>query len=1039
MPSVFDLMATLSLDSANYEKGLDEAKKSGLSKLGGGLAAAGKAGAVAIGAATAAVGAFAVSSVNAGKDFDAAMAQVAATMGVSADEVQDLNQFAQEMGRQTKFSATESAKALNYMALAGYDAETSMSMLPNVLNLAAAGGFDLARASDMVTDAQSALGLSLDETREMVDKMARASSKSNTSVEQLGDAFLTIGGTAKNLSGGTTELATALGILADNGIKGAEGGTALRNILLNLTPKSEDAAAAMEQIGLNAYDAQGNMRPLADIFADMNEGMKDMTTQEKVNVLSNIFNKVDLKSINALLATNVDRWEDLSAEIDNAQGAAQAMADTQLDNLAGDITIFQSALEGAKIAISNRLTPSLRNLVKFGTDGISDMTAAFEKNGLNGALEVFNEYVDEAVQTFADKFPQILETVTTVVGGFMKSITKAMPSIIKTIGEALVDISGEIIDYIPDMVDSGVDLFLSLAEGLTEALPDIVSKLGEAVTSIAVSLSEHTGEILTAGIDFFLTLGESLLKAIPDIVKQIPVLVENVALGLLEGVEHLFTEVEGIFLQRSDLLSEKEHEIIDAIHEERDAMDELMQKRQEQNDGIDAEYDHYTNLLTQLESMVDENGKVKEGYEDRVAVITGVLNEAFGLEISLIGDTITNYQEMRAEVEKVIATEKARALLQAEQEEYAQALQNQNDAYNTMMGRQAAVDLTTSQLHDSYLALQTEIDKAAEEESAHGQVSSETQSKIQDLNNTIASQEEALAEQKTALAESKQTYSDYMAVIDQNEGLMAAVAEGDVGKMNQAINDLTSDFRTAETSTKEDLESQVRNTEDAMNNMAKAFKNGDQRITDDMVKDAINRYDRANLEMQKYKRNAETNAVDTGDIYNKKLKERYETAVADAGTFRGNLSSTLGQTRDFITSGINITNGLKQGIDSGTPGVMSKVSGLVSSIKGRIQRAMDMHSPSKWMAWVGRMMDEGLGKGIEENAPIDEAEQMIKKVAESAEGAFSPIEFSTGGGYGGMVVNMTVNGAEGQDVDELASVISEKITEQYNRRRAVYA
>lgn len=164
---------------------------------------------------------FGKESIAAGMNFDSSMSQVAATMGKTTAEVQDLREYAQKMGAETAFfSATESAQALNYMALAGYDAEKSMSMLPNVLNLAASGGMQLATASDMVTDAQSALGLSMDETTELVDKMAKTASSSNTSVSQLGEAMLTIGGSAKKLAGGTTELTTILGILADNGMKG---------------------------------------------------------------------------------------------------------------------------------------------------------------------------------------------------------------------------------------------------------------------------------------------------------------------------------------------------------------------------------------------------------------------------------------------------------------------------------------------------------------------------------------------------------------------------------------------------------------------------------------------------------------------------------------------------------------------------------------------------------------------------------------------------------------------------------------------------
>ena len=167
--NVLDLVARLSLDSKDYDSGMKKAK--GLaSTIGGGIANAMKVGIAAVGAATTAVGTFAMSSVGVGQNFDKSMSQVAATMGKTTEEIEDLRNFAQEMGRTTAFSATQAADALNYMALAGYDAETSMKMLPNVLNLAAAGNMDLARASDMVTDTQTAFGISLERTSQMVDE-----------------------------------------------------------------------------------------------------------------------------------------------------------------------------------------------------------------------------------------------------------------------------------------------------------------------------------------------------------------------------------------------------------------------------------------------------------------------------------------------------------------------------------------------------------------------------------------------------------------------------------------------------------------------------------------------------------------------------------------------------------------------------------------------------------------------------------------------------------------------------------------------------
>jgi len=350
---------------------------------------------------------FGSAAVDAGKEFDSAMSQVAATMGVTTGEIGALRDFAQEMGANTAFSATQAAEALNYMALAGYDAETSMSMLPTVLDLAAAGGMDLARASDMITDSQSALGLSLEETSELVDMMAAASSRSNTSVEQLGDAILTIGGTANTMSGGTLELATALGILADNGIKGAEGGTHLRNIILSLSAPTDTAAVALENLGVQTKDADGDLRSLDDIMADLGASLDGLGAAEKAEIISTIFNKTDISSVNALLNTSRDRWVELGGAIEDSAGAAEKMANTQLDNLAGDVTLFESALEGAKIALSDELTPALRDAVEWGTEGMGRITEAIREGGVMGAVSELGELLGEAVGTFFANLPEI--------------------------------------------------------------------------------------------------------------------------------------------------------------------------------------------------------------------------------------------------------------------------------------------------------------------------------------------------------------------------------------------------------------------------------------------------------------------------------------------------------------------------------------------------------------------------------------------------------------------------------------------------------
>lgn len=324
--------------------------------------------------ASAAVTAMGGAAVKTAADFESSMSQVQATMGITKDSMSKVNgqsvntmdtlsDLAKTMGAKTAYSASECAEALNYLALAGYDTQQMCDTLPTVLNLAAAGNIDLASASDMVTDAMSALGMEVKDADKMVDQMAKTASSTNTSVSQLGEGILTIGATAKSVIGGTAELNTALGILANNGIKGAEGGTHLRNVILSLQNPTDKAAKQMDALGVSVYDSEGNMRSLNDILGDLNSSMDGMTSEEKANIISKIFNKTDLSSVNALLANTGDTWTDLQTAIENSGGAAQQMADTQLDNLKGQLTILKSAVEGFAISIGEALMPMIKNIV----------------------------------------------------------------------------------------------------------------------------------------------------------------------------------------------------------------------------------------------------------------------------------------------------------------------------------------------------------------------------------------------------------------------------------------------------------------------------------------------------------------------------------------------------------------------------------------------------------------------------------------------------------------------------------------------------
>lgn len=377
----------------------------------------------AVGAVGGAIVGLGAAATTVGMDFESSMSQVAATMGITVDEIANgseafelLENAAKEAGKTTKYSASQSAEALNYLALAGYEAEEAVEALPTVLNLAAAGGLDLAYASDLVTDSMSALGLEMDSLEGFVDQLAKTSQKSNTSVAQLGEAILTVGGTAKTLAGGTTELNTALGILADNGIKGAEGGTALRNIILSLSAPTDTAAKKMKSLGLEVFDAQGNMRPLNETFEDLNDILSTMTQGEQTQVLNEIFNKTDLKSVNALLANSGDRFNELSGYIADASGAATNMAETMENNLKGKLTVIGSSLEGLGIQVYEKLEGPLKKAAETAIESIGSLSDSLTDGPLSDSVErlaegfgALIEKVSEGVSTW---LPKIIEAFT---------------------------------------------------------------------------------------------------------------------------------------------------------------------------------------------------------------------------------------------------------------------------------------------------------------------------------------------------------------------------------------------------------------------------------------------------------------------------------------------------------------------------------------------------------------------------------------------------------------------------------------------------
>lgn len=324
-------------------------------------------------------------TINTYKDFEAAMSQVQAISGSTQSDLTRLTAKAKEMGATTKFTAAESAEAFNYMAMAGWNAEQMMGGIEGILNLAAASGEDLGTTSDIVTDALTAFGLKASDATHFSDVLAQASSSANTDVGMMGETFKYVASMAGSLSYSIEDVALMTGLMANSGIKSTQAGTALNSVLTRLATNSSGAADAIAALGVNFYDSAGNARPLGTVMGELREATKGMNQEQKSNLANTVAGMEAQKGLLAILNASEEDYNKLADAISNADGASKRMSDTMMDNLSGDITLFQSAVDGLKISLGERMSNSwLRDIVQW-------LTAQVPK-----AEQLFSDAMDSA-------------------------------------------------------------------------------------------------------------------------------------------------------------------------------------------------------------------------------------------------------------------------------------------------------------------------------------------------------------------------------------------------------------------------------------------------------------------------------------------------------------------------------------------------------------------------------------------------------------------------------------------------------------------
>lgn len=525
------------------------------------------------------IGQFIGDAVNNYKDFEKAMDASAVTARASNEEYAQMEAAARAAGAATTKTATEAAEALGYMALAGWDVKKSTEGLMPILRLSEATNLDLARASDLVTDSMSALGIGeadgIKGVQDMTDYLnlaVQAQRASNTSAEALMEALIGCGGAAKSIGVDMGDLSTALGVLANNGTKGAEAGTALNSMLMRMTSKDVALKAMWKDLGVSVYDDVGEFRGLEAVLGDIQKKMSTMTTQDKMATLAKVAGTnystemsyllasmastgaeaeeylraagLEGDALTEALANTSSAWETLEKDIMNHSGVLDEVAKANTDNLQGAIELFKSAVSEAQLAIVKEFAPYAKDAIKGVADAIPGITAAitpmitgfigfalpkiqkfgegvktvfsaFQSGGLAGGMESLGGFASELMTGAATAASSML----TNIGGYLKD---NLPSLMDIGLDFVMGLSASLRENAGRMVDGAISLAKNLAQGLADSIPTIVQHVPTIISNIAGIINDNAPKLLAAAANIIWTLAKGLVQAIPTIVQNIP-------------------------------------------------------------------------------------------------------------------------------------------------------------------------------------------------------------------------------------------------------------------------------------------------------------------------------------------------------------------------------------------------------------------------------------------------------------------------------------------------------------------------------------
>lgn len=537
-----EVVIDTSLNTGGFEKGI--------SALGGIASKGLTASTVAISAVSAALSTCAGYAIKVGSDFEAGMSNVEAISSASAQSVTTasgemvdgltaLTEKAKEMGATTKFSATESSQALNYMAMAGWDAQAMYDGLAGIMTLAAASGEDLATTSDIVTDALTAFGMQASESGHFADVLAQVSASANTNVGLLGETFKYVAPLCGTMGYSAEDASIAIGLMANSGIKGSQAGTALKTAIANMAAPTKAMAAQMAALGIEITNSDGSSKSLMEVMQNLRTSFDGLSESEQAAAASTIFGKESMSGMLAVINASDEDFAKLTESIYNCDGAAEQMAATMQDNLQGQVTILKSGVEGLGIAVYEKLQEPLKNLAVKGQEYIGQLTDAFNSGGFSGLVSEIGNVLADAVSMVMTYAPKLVDAAVDCIDAFIGGISSALPAIAPAavqIGTTLIE---GIIKVVPQLLSAGVQLLTALVEGAASAAPQLIVAFVEAVAAVIEALIEQAPALLQAGMDLLQALADGILESLPIIAEAAPELIQSLCDSVTETLPQL--------------------------------------------------------------------------------------------------------------------------------------------------------------------------------------------------------------------------------------------------------------------------------------------------------------------------------------------------------------------------------------------------------------------------------------------------------------------------------------------------------------------